>query len=184
MSRITSRLRTAASAVAFLLAACGAPDPAGEGAAHTVEAPSLGLRLTALPAGFTAPREGEGRLELDAPLDGVDGTAALWIEPRAEAVNLVAETRRFGEQAAAEPGGEFHGGSELVTGYGPAFTARAAIESGAVEERRTFLLHPDASERLLVVSLRYPPGGAEVSRARLQQVLELLSAMEPADASG
>lgn len=143
-----------------------------------------GLRLTALPAGFTAPREGEGRLELDAPLDGVDGTAALWIEPRAEAVNLVAETRRFGEQAAAEPGGEFHGGSELVTGYGPAFTARAAIESGAVEERRTFLLHPDGSERLLVVSLRYPPGGAEVSRARLQQVLELLSAMEPADASG
>lgn len=186
MSRNPSHLCAAVQAASLLLAvACAAPEPVGDSAAaRAVEMPSLGLRLTDLPAGFSAPREDRDRFELDAPLAGVAGTAALWIEPRTGAVNLVEEARRFGEQAAAAPGGEFHGGNELVTGYGPAYTARAAVEGGAVEERRTFLLHPDGSERLLVVSLRHPPGGAQVSRARLQQVLELLQALEPAGASG
>jgi hypothetical protein len=174
-------IRPAALAfAATLLTACGPSQPPPEPAPPAgVEAPEVGLRLTALPAGFRVVRRQEGRVAFDAPAGAVGGTAAIEVRAvGASPYNLVAEARAYGEQAAAA-GGKFFGGNELVTPFGPAYTARALVDRGLVEERAVFLLHPDGSERLVVLSLRYPPGDAEGTRARMLQALELVGALEP-----
>ena len=90
---------------------------------------------------------------------------------------------RLGSRAAAAPGGKFFGGNEMVTPTGPAYAARALVDGGAVEERRIFLLHPADGDRLLTLALRYPPSTQEVASSRFQQLIELLSGLEPLPAS-
>jgi len=160
--------------------ACSKPaaPPAPSGGTTAVESATLGVKLTELPEGFSNPRELGGALELLADLNGTRGTVTLRILERPGGVSLVEEVKGFGASASAA-GGTFYGGNELVTPYGAAYTARAAVDNGTAEERRVFLLHPDGSQRLLVVNLHYPPGDAEVARGRLQQMLALLAALEP-----
>jgi hypothetical protein len=177
--------RTAALLFAVAsVAGCGPSQPPPEPAPPAgLEAPELGLRLTALPAGFRLVRRQEGRVAFDAPAGAVGGTAAIEVRAvGASPYNLVAEARAYGEQAAAQ-GGKFFGGNELVTPFGPAYTARALVDRGLVEERAVFLLHPDGSERLVLLRLRYPPGDAEGTRARMLQALDLVGALEPLPAA-
>lgn len=175
-------IRTTALLLAVALAAaCGPSQPPPEPAPPAgVEAPELGLRLAALPAGFALTRRQESRLAFDALAGEVSGTAAIEVRAvGASPYNLVAEARDYGEKAAAAEGGKFFGGNELVTPFGPAYTARALVDRGLVEERAVFLLHPDGSGRLVALTLRYPPGDAEGTRARMLQALELVGALEP-----
>jgi hypothetical protein len=95
-----------------------------------------------------------------------------------EGADLAGKAKAFGDAAVAA-GGKFFGGNQLVTPYGAAYTARALVDGGAVEERRFFLLHPDGSARLVLFVLRYPPGETAAANARLRQTLDLLAALEP-----
>lgn len=166
-------------AVALATACAPSPSPPEPAPPAGLEAPEIGLRLTALPAGFTPTRRQQGRLDFDAPAGAVGGTAAIEVRAAgASPYNLVAEARAYGERATGA-GGKFFGGNELVTPFGPAYTARALVDRGLVEERAVFLLHPDGSERLVVLSLRYPPGDADGTRARMLQALDLVGALEP-----
>ena len=171
----------AAAALALVLAAsCSEPAPSSREAAppaSAVESPELGLRLTELPPGVSSSRQFGGALELRADLDGVEGRATVRVLAREGAVNLVEEAKAFGA-AAETAGGKFFGGNELVTPSGPAYAARALVDQGTAEEQRVFMLHPDGSDRLLHVTLRYAPAGDEVTRARLQQLLALVAALE------
>lgn len=175
------------SALALLalvgLAACGRPAPETAAPPTRVENAALGVRLTQLPEGFAVAVNRDERLVLDAPAGVVLGTASIALRPTASSsVNLVAEARAFGEAAAAAEGGKFFGGNELVTPFGPAYTVRALVDRGMVEERAVYLLHPDGSGRLLVLTLRYPPGDDEATRVRMLQMMELVGAIEAAGA--
>jgi hypothetical protein len=170
----------AAALVLAFAAACSKPEPGTQPAppSTAVESPELGLRLSELPPGVTSSRQFGGALELRAALDGAAGTATVRVLSREGGVNLVEEAKAFGA-AAETAGGRFFGGNELVTPTGPAYAARALVDQGTAEEQRVFMLHPDGSERLLHVTLRYAPAGDEVTRARLQQLLALVGALEP-----
>jgi len=172
---------------ALALAGCGRPQPAA------VEPPSpapidhsgLGLRLTELPQGVTEFGRDDDRWSFAAVLAGVEGAITITVTPRRiGSINLVEQAKEFGAAAAAAPGGKFFGGNEMVTPTGPAFAARALVDGGAVEERRVFLLHPADGDRLLTLALRYPPSTSEVARDRFQQLIDLLSALEPVPAPG
>lgn len=155
-----------------------APPPAA--APETVENAALGLAFRPLPAGFRVADNAGERLAFDAVADGVPGNVTIVVGPPAPGgVNLVAEAKGWGELASAQSGGRFFGGNELVTPFGVAYTARALVEGGAVEERRLFLLHPGGGDRLVTFVLRYPPGPPEAARDRLQQLMDLLASLEP-----
>lgn len=179
-------MRSAVASLAFLvsmlLLACG--QPAAEETASAfpaaIDHAALGLRLTSLPEGWSVTSDDSARWAFAAPLGKVRATATIELRaPQSAAVNLVEEARAYGEAAAAAEGGEFFGGNQLVTPSGSAYTVRVLAERGLVEERAVFLLHPDGSHRLLLVSLRYPPGDGEAARARMMQTLELVGALEP-----
>ena len=180
-----NRAATSILVLAPLLVSCGPRQPPAaapaEDVAPAAENAALGLRVTELPEGIRmAGNEGD-RLVFDAASDGVPGNLLIGVGPPVLAgINLAAEANGFGERAAAS-GGKFFGGNQIVTPYGSGYVARVLGGDG-MEEIRVFLLHPGDSDRLLTVSLGYPPGGPEVSRARMNQVIELLGALEPLDA--
>ncbi len=68
-----------------------------------------------------------------------------------------------------------------MTPYGSAYTVRGTLDGGAIEVRRVLMVHPADSERLLTLELAYPPGDKEDARRRLQQMLELVTVLEPLD---
>jgi len=155
-----------------------APPPVQQPVA--IENTALGLRLAHLPEGATVAVDEGARWTLDAPIGKTKGTITIEIRPTdSKNVNLVAEARGAGEAAAALPGGKFFGGNELVTPGGSAYTIRTLVDGGLVEQRDVFVLHPDGSGRLVVLSVRYPPGDAEATKARLLQMLDLVGALEP-----
>jgi hypothetical protein len=166
--------------LAALASACGkepAVPPAAAPAA--VENAALGLAIRPLPPGFALAENAGERLSFDAVSDGIPGTATIAAGPRTPSgLNLVAEAKAWGEQAGEAPGGKFLGGNELVTPFGSAFTVRALVEGGTVEERRIYLLHPGGSDRLVTLSLRYPPSAPAAARDRLQQLMDLVSSLE------
>jgi hypothetical protein len=179
--------RTAVLVSVLALAACGRPQPAAVAppSAAPLDHPGLGLRLTALPQGVTESGRGDDRWSFAAAFAGVEGAITITVTPRRiGSINLVEQAKEFGAAAAAAPGGKFFGGNEMVTPTGPAFAARALVDGGAVEERRVFLLHPADGDRLLTLALRYPPSTSEVARDRFQQLIDLLSALEPLPAPG
>lgn len=157
-----------------------APAPAPAPPAPTaVESAALGLRFAALPEGIRLAANDADRLAFDAISDGVPGSLVVTVAPvPADGADLPGEAKAFGAAAVAA-GGKFFGGNQLVTPYGDAYTARALVDAGAVEERRVFLLHPDDSFRLVTFVLRYPPGETAAANARLRQMLDLLAALEP-----
>jgi len=159
--------------------ACQRESPRSAAPPARVENAALGVVFTELPAGVAVARNEGESLELVAADPAGEGRIEVRIEARnAAGINLVEEAKAFGA-AAEEAGGRFFGANELVTPLGPAYTARAAVDGGATEERRVLMVHPADPERLLVVALRYPPGDAESARRRLQQMLELVTALEP-----
>jgi len=163
-----------------IVAGCSTPPEPPPPAPTTVSNPALGLRLSQLPADILVTVAEGPRWAFAAPIGETAGTATIELtEARSAAVNLVEEARRYGDSAAATEGGKFFGGNELVTPYGSAYTVRVLADRGLVEERVVFLLHPDGSQRLLRLVLRYPPGDGEAARARLMQALELVGALEP-----
>jgi hypothetical protein len=164
-----------------------APTAAAENEPKAVENAELELTVAPLPAGIEVAENRGEKLTFDAVSDGVPGTLTVTVSPPdPSGVNLVAETKRFGAEATAAAGGKFFGGNELVTPSGSAFTARALVDGGTVEERRVFLLHPGGGDRLVTISLRYPPGDVGASRARMQQTMDFLAALQalpPGDAA-
>lgn len=180
-----ARLR-AAFALASLLAlpfACGGSGAPPAAVPERVENAGLGVVFTELPAGVRVVRNDGATLELAAADEAGEGTLrVIASEPRVESINLVEEAKAFGAEATAG-GGEFFGGNELVTPYGSAYTVRATVDGGAVEERRVLMVHPGDSDRLLTLALSYPPGDKEGARRRLQQMLELVTVLEPLDAA-
>jgi len=176
------RAATLILAFATLLVACGAQSSPEESAAEpapAVVSSALGLRLGELPEGVR-PVPGEGdRIVLEAVSDGVPANLEITVgPPEPRGINLVAEAKGFGDGIARE-GGKFFGANQIVTPWGSGFAARVLVASGQTEEIRVFLLHPAESDRLLVLSLAYPPGGPLVSRARMSQTLETIAAIEP-----
>lgn len=172
--------------LALALPACrqkpAAPPP--ETAPEAVENAALGLAFRPLPAAFKVADNAGERLTFDAVADGVPGNVTVTVgAPTPGGHNLVAEAKGWGEGASAARGGKFFGGNELVTPWGGAYTARALVDGGATEERRVFLLHPGGGDRLVTFVLRYPPGPPEAARDRLQQLMDLLSSLEPLPAA-
>jgi hypothetical protein len=172
-------LALAASGLA--LSGCRArPPAAATSEPKAVENATLGLAIRPLPPGFEVAENAGDRLRFDATLDGVPGSAAIAVGPPEPAgINLVAESKAWGEAAARAPGGKFFGGNQLVTPTGDAYTVRALVDGGQTEERRVFMLHPGGGDRLLTLTLRYPPGDATVANGRLRQLIDLLGALEP-----
>lgn len=184
---IRARWSLALVPLALLAAGCGAPasedasTPAPAG--PTIDADGLGLRVGPLPAGTFETANDAERLALALELDGVRGTAEFTV--RAErGANFVEEVKAFGRRAE-EQGGRFFGGNELVTQLGTAYTARVRVDGGATEERRVFAFHPDGSERLLSLTVRYPAGDDDRTRAWMRLSLEIVAgvrALESTDA--
>lgn len=165
------------------LAGCGAQEPIAPPAPVRVENTALGVAFTELPAGVTVARNEDAVLELAAADEAGAGRLTVTVGPERESsINLVEEAKAFGTEAEAA-GGKFFGGNELVTPYGSAYTVRASVEGGAVEERRILMVHPSDADRLLTLSLAYPPGDSEGARRRLQQMLELVTVLEPLGAA-
>lgn len=163
------------------LAACSkpAPPPAAAPAAPVrVENAALGLVFTALPAGFTVARNEGATLAFDADLKGTAATVAVAVgESEGGALGLVDRARAWGAEVQTA-GGQFHGGNELVTPFGQAYTVRATVDGGKVEERRVLMAYPPDPTRLLTMTMRYPPGDPQTARDRLMQLMDLLSSME------
>ena len=182
----TRRLLPPLVLAVLALPACGEPpSPPAQAEPKAVENAALGLAVRPLPPGFTVAENVGERLAFDAVADGIPGNAAIAVGPPASSgINLVAEAKAWGEQAGAAPGGKFFGGNELVTPFGSAFTVRALVDGGATEERRIYLLHPGGGDRLVTLSLRYPPSQPEAARDRLQQLMDLLASLEPLAAPG
>lgn len=161
--------------------ACGPRPPATtrEAAPRVVENADLGLAVRPVPAGFEVAENAGSRLVFDAVADGVPGSLAITVgAPVPAGVNLAETAKQFGAAAAAVPAGKFFGGNELVTPLGTAYTVRVLVDGGTVEEREVFLLHPGDRDRLVTLALRYPPGDANAARARMQQVIDLLGALQ------
>jgi hypothetical protein len=173
----------------LLLAACSrsAPPAAAESEPKAVENAELGLEVAPLPAGIEVAENRGDLLSFDAVSDGVPGTLTVTVAPPDPAgVDLVAVVKKYGADAAAAAGGKFFGGNEMVVPSGSAYTARALVAGGTVEERRVFLLHPGGGDRLVTITLRYPPGDVGASRGRMQQTMDFLSALKalpPRDAA-
>jgi len=167
----------------LLFTGCGAQEPAAPPTPVRVESAALGIAFTELPAGVTVARNDGGVLELAAADEAGAGRLTVTVGPdRDLSINLIEEAKAFGAQAEAG-GGKFFGGNELVTPYGSAYTVRATLAGGAVEERRILMVHPSDADRLLTLALAYPPGDSEGARRRLQQMLELVTVLEPLGAA-
>jgi len=143
-------------------------------AGPTIDADGLGFRVGPLPAGTAETANDADRLALGLELDGVRGTGEFTVRDE-RGVNFVEEVKAFGRHAEEEAGGRFFGGNELVTQLGTAYTARVRVDDGAIEERRVFLFHPDGSERLLTLTVRYPAGDDDRTRAWMQLSLEVVA---------
>lgn len=178
------RLPSTLILLAPLALACGKsesppPAPPAAAASATIDNAQLGLRVTALPDGFKLVENQGEQLVFEASSDGIPAALTVTVgAPDPSGINLVEVTKSYGAEAAAAAGGKFFGGTEMVTPSGPAYTARALVDGGTVEERRVFLLHPGAGDRLVTLTLRYPPSEAEASRARMQQTIDLLTVLE------
>ncbi len=167
--------------IAALLTGCQpAPAPAPEIVTPVrVESPGLGVVFTDLPEGFRLVRNEGEELELEATSNRIEAPVTVAAGPRqSSSINLVEQAKTFQNEALAA-GETFFGGNELVTPYGSAYAVRASADGGAAEERRILMLHPGDPDRLLTIAVRYPAGGGEVARARLQQLLELVANLEP-----
>lgn len=175
---IRPRRTLVVATLALLTAGCGAPASedasAPAPAGPTVDAGGLGFRVGPLPAGATVAANDAERLALGLELDGVQGTGVFTVRDE-EGVNFVEEMKAFGRWAEEQPGGRFFGGNELVTQLGTAYTARVRVDDGATEERRVFVFHPDASDRLLTLTVRYPAGDDDRTRAWMRLSLEIVA---------
>jgi len=100
------------------------------------------------------------------------------LEERRPFVDLQAEVRAYRDALASRPGARFGGAAELATPTGPAWAVRALFDDQGLEERRVLMEHP-AGFDLLTFTVRYPSPTSEVSRARLLQLLDLVTAVEP-----
>jgi len=163
------------------LAACSKPappQPAATPAPVRVENAALGLVFTALPEGFKVAKNEDTALVFDADLKGVVAPVTVAVgESEGGALGLVDRARAYGAEAQSA-GGQFHGGNELVTPFGSAYTVRATVDGGQVEERKVLMVYPPDPTRLLTLTMRYPPGDPQAARDRLMQLMDLLSAME------
>ena len=166
-----------------LAVACGRPAPPPPpdptAAPVRVENRALGLAFATLPAGFKVTKNDGEALVFEADLQGVSAPVTVGVgAEESGAISLVDRANAFGAEIQAA-GGKFHGGNQLVTPFGSAYTVRATIEGGKVEQRRVLLLHPGDTLRLVTIDLRYPPGDAETTRDRLMQLMALVGGIEP-----
>jgi len=163
------------------LASCSKPAPPPPAAAPApvrVENAALGLVFTALPAGFTVAKNDGPTLAFAADLKGAAATVTVAVgDPEGGPIGLLDRANAYGAEAQ-KAGGKFHGGNELVTPFGQAYTVRATVDGGQVEERKVLMVYPPDPTRLLTLTMRYPPGDPQAARDRLMQLMDLLSAME------
>ena len=156
--------------------ACGQPaePPPDRGVVN----PALGLRLAAVPDGFTVVRNQDDQLVLEPTAEDTSGAVTVNVGPVEDGVNLIAAMDAHQERIEGLPEGDYRGGLELQTPLGTAFYSRGRYRSddgGLVEETRVLAIHP-VEERLLTMEYRYPAG--EDSKARVESLLELFSQVE------
>lgn len=152
-------------------------DEAAAPALERIENPSLGIAIAALPTEFAVTSNQGSVLELSTTGEAAGG--ALLIEATEEldgGINLVAAAEAMKDWFEQQPQGQYFGNLELGTPTGPAFTARGAYmtDTGEVEELRVFALHP-ATNRMLRMTFRYPPGEGQ---SRMQQLAMVLGEIE------
>lgn len=170
--------------LALLPLACGGAGEEAEPAPDPVDVSDLGLRFARLPAGFEVVENG-ARLVLE-PEGDEGGTMTVEAgEPSDFGLDPVTDAN--GQQAHYESldGGQFLGVQKLVVPVGPAAYARGRfVEDGRTMEQTTvFVVHPTAN-RMIRAGYVYPAGAdAEESRARIQQLFELVGEMGANDAS-
>jgi hypothetical protein len=162
--------------------ACGSPP--GESAAKAkklprIESQELGIAIGAVPAIFDVVSSEGGEVHLRRH-EG-EGDVRFEIQrPEIGGVNLIEIVRDWKEKYLAMPAGKFLGQVELTTQLGPAYTVRGSYEQDgkALEERRIFCLHPDG-DKVLTLVYTYPEGNS--SRTRTDELVELLTELEPLD---
>ncbi len=144
----------------------------------TVENASLGIRLAAVPDGFTVAENAQGTLVLNGPDGGELAITSTDSDPYG--VNLVAAVQAR-QAATEEAGGEFKGSRQLKTPWGPAYTARSRFQGpdGATEEMAVFALNPSDTHRMLTVIYTYPAGDNDATTAHIKRLLDVLAQVDP-----
>ncbi len=158
------------------LAACGGtPEPGPPPVPPRVESAGLGIAIAALPEGWTVRERSPERLIFTR--GGGSLVISLGDEEPA-GVNLVAGVERR-QRVIEAAGGRFAGSKELVTPWGPAFTARGRLPeaAGEVEELTVLALHPGGWPRPLIAAYRYPLEEGVTAR-RSRELLDLLAELE------
>jgi hypothetical protein len=166
----------AVASITLIAAACG-QDHAPAPVVGSVSNQALAIRLDPLPADFAVAVNEGASLELVPTAGAVAGRVSFEVGDPEPALDLVAAVNRHRFQVEAKPGADYKGGQELVTPHGSAFYSRGRFLEGTelVEETLVVLEHP-AEGRLLVIRYRYP--AAADSSVRVQQLLDLLSALQ------
>jgi hypothetical protein len=169
--------------VILLAAACGPPDQPPEPLQESVTNELLGIRLDPLPPDFAVAVNDDRGLEL-APVEAkVGGRVVFEVGDEEPLIDLVAAVHRHQRRVEEMPGADYKGGQELVTPLGSAFYSRGRYLAGAelVEDTVLVSKHP-SSNRLLVISYRYPAGAD--SSVRVQQLLEIVTVLQGAATAG
>jgi hypothetical protein len=163
--------------VILLAAACGPPDQPAEPVAASVTNQPLGIRLDPLPPDFAVAVNDDRGLELVPVEAKVGGRVVFEVGDEEPLIDLVAAVHRHQRRVEEMPGADYKGGQELVTPLGSAFYSRGRYLAGAelVEDAVLVSKHP-SSNRLLVISYRYPAGAD--SSVRVQQLLEIVSVVQ------
>ncbi len=177
-SRNTLRAAGAAALGLLLAGACQQPAPPAPAAPQRVENRALGLAFTALPDAFEVATNEGAALAFTADRAGVPATVAVTVGARESSTIYLVERAKAFQPEVEAAGGKFHGGNELVTPFGSAYTVRATVDGGQLEERRLLMLHPADQDRLLQLTMRYPAGDPQAARDRLVQLMDLLAVME------
>lgn len=160
----------------LLAAACGGRQPAAP-VEEAVVNEALGLRLAPLPSDFEVAVNRQSDLELAPAADGVEGRVTFLVGEEETGINLVAAVKRHQQWIEEQPEASYQGGQELMTPHGTAFYSRGRFLLGLdpIEETVVLLKHPTQS-RLLTIRYRYP--AAADSSVRVQQLLDLVGALE------
>lgn len=180
------------TAALALTAACGEPAPEAP-AERRVENEALNLVFADLPESLQLSSNTDERVELeprppsaDESLSTAEQARRLWVEvtPVSEfGIDLVAKVNLQKDLFEALPEGAYSGAREIMVpaAGGKAYYVRGQYTDSAsggtrVEEVRVLLVHP-SENRLVTFTTRYPEGGSEVSKVRIQELFDWVGEM-------
>jgi len=175
-------LTSLACSATFVLAfgACASEPAAPPTPADTsITAPSVLLRLAAIPEVFELAANDAEQLEFTAPsLPGPSTMTITLGDPEPGGLNILEHLEQQLDRFSELPEGVSFGWKQLSAPLGLTFLVRGRYQEGGreIEEFRAILVHP-AGNRLLTMSYRYPASEDTVERGL--QLMELLGEMEP-----